>query len=413
MICNLLRKLFFKYKNLQISEEKVYLRFIVLSDTHITPSKVIEQKRLKNVLKTCYHLAKSIDAVVIVGDLTDSGKEEEYKTVKSIIDKHVKDNTKFVACMGNHEYNTRDLFTSIMSQNSRDNIKIGGYHFITLSPRESDTEYGGSRYYLDREWLKAQLEKAVEEDEKKPIFVFMHHGIKNTAFGTDEWNTEDLYDVLKDYPQVVHFSGHSHYPLNNPKSIYQKDFTAINTCTISYFDFPSDIEMNIDYTLINNVCQALLVEVKGEDIRIRKLDLISNNYIGEDWTINTSEGVYGYKYTEDRAEKSKQPYFESNDKVTIECIGENSCIIKINTAKVRSRKDIIEYYKVDFKNVETGEIEKSCKIWSQYAFIPEIKRTKSKFKNLKKNTEYEVLVTAFNAYGKSSINALQAKFKTK
>ena len=161
------------------------------------------------------------------------------------------------------------------------------------------------------------------------------------------------------------------------------------------------------------MCQALLVEVKGEDIRIRKLDLISNNYIGEDWTINTSEGVYGYKYTEDRAGKSKQPYFESNDKATIECIGKNSCILKINTAKVRGGKDIIEYYKVDFKNVETGEMEKSYKIWSQYVFIPEIKRIKSKFKNLKEDTEYEVLVTAFNAYGKSSINALQAKFKTK
>ena len=413
MICRIIKKLLFKYKHLEPIREKVYLRFVVLSDTHITPSKVVEQKRLKDVLKACYHLNSNIDAIVIVGDLTDSGKEEEYKAVKSVLDKYIKDNTKLVACMGNHEYNSRELFESIMNLKPRDNVKIEGYHFITLSPRESDTQYGGSRYYLDKEWLETQLKEASEEDEKKPIFVFMHHGIKDTAFGTDEWNTEDLYDVLKNYPQVVHFSGHSHYPLNNPKSIYQKDFTAVNTCTISYFDFPSDIERNIDDTLINDVCQALLVEVKGEDIRIRKLDLISNSYIGDDWTINTAENIYGYKYTEDRKDASRQPFFDFNDKVKAQSVGRKHCILKIDQAKVRGRNDVIEYYKIEFKNTENGTIEVRYKVWAQYAFIPKKKKIMVKCDGLKENSEYEVIVTAYNAYDKSSINTLSRKFKTK
>ena len=121
-MCRIIKRLLFKYKNLEPITEKVYLRFVVLSDTHITPLKVIEQKRLKDVLKACYHLNSNIDAVVIAGDLTDSGKEEEYKAVKSVLDKYIKDNTKLVASMGNHEYNSKELFESIMNLKPRDNV---------------------------------------------------------------------------------------------------------------------------------------------------------------------------------------------------------------------------------------------------------------------------------------------------
>ncbi len=413
MLCRMLKNLFMKYKRLQPIEERVYLRFLVISDLHITQNKIVEQKRLRNVLKAAYHLNRKLDAVVIAGDLTDSGEKGEYKTVKCILDRYVKDNTIIIASMGNHEYNTKEIFTSIMNLKPKDNVKIGGYHFITLSPRESESEYGGSRYYLDSDWLLEQLKEAHEEDEKKPIFLITHHGIKDTAFGTDEWNTEDLYDILKNYPEVIHFAGHSHYPLNNPKSIYQKEFTEINTSTISYFDFPKDIERNIEKSIVNKVCQALLVEVIGEDVRIRKLDLIHNSYIGEDWRINTAENVYGYKYTESRLEKSMKPYFSCSAKAEIENIGSNSCSIKISQANIKGSKDVIEYYKVTFLNTETGVIDKECKVWSQYGIKPIPKKIIYDFEGLKGNTKYEVVVKAYNAYEKSSTNDLRVIFKTK
>ena len=42
-----------------------------------------------------------------------------------------------------------------------------------------------------------------------------------------------MFDILKNYPEVICISGHSHYSLKNPKSIWQGDFTAINTQSIS------------------------------------------------------------------------------------------------------------------------------------------------------------------------------------
>ena len=48
---------------------------------------------------------------------------------------------------------------------------------------------------------------------------------------------EKIYNILKEYPQAVVFTGHSHYCMSDERAIMQKDFTVINTGTTSYFDF--------------------------------------------------------------------------------------------------------------------------------------------------------------------------------
>ncbi|MGK0537381.1 metallophosphoesterase family protein, partial [Bacillus sp. 'calajunan'] len=86
-------------------------------------------------------------------------------------------------------------------------------------------------YYSDKQinWLKEEMEKAQKDDPEKPIFVFLLQHIKDTVYGSQEWGTKDsakIYEVLKQYPQVITFSGLSHYPLDDPRSIHQKDFTS-------------------------------------------------------------------------------------------------------------------------------------------------------------------------------------------
>ena len=42
-----------------------------------------------------------------------------------------------------------------------------------------------------------------------------------------EFNADTrVSDVLAKYPQVVTFSGHLHFPLNDPRSIWQASFTS-------------------------------------------------------------------------------------------------------------------------------------------------------------------------------------------
>ena len=60
---------------------------------------------------------------------------------------------------------------------------------------------------------------------QKTDFVFLHQHIKDTVYGSQEWGTQDsakINAVLKEYPQVITFSGHSHYPLDDPRDRYIK-----------------------------------------------------------------------------------------------------------------------------------------------------------------------------------------------
>lgn len=91
-----------------------------------------------------------------------------------------------------------------------------------MSP-ENGTTHG---YYSDKQinWLKEEMAKA-QKTIQKTDFVFLHQHIKDTVYGSQEWGTQDsakINAVLKEYPQVITFSGHSHYPLDASETIHQK-----------------------------------------------------------------------------------------------------------------------------------------------------------------------------------------------
>lgn len=397
--------------------DKPALRFAVISDTHVGPNKKTEAERLKNVFKTVYDLDPNIDAVSVVGDLTDSGAQAEYDVFKSVVDANKKPETKLIASMGNHEGNTAARFTAATQNQPRQNTVINGYHFITLSPKSLPTVYGGSRYNLDEQWLREQLNAATLEDKTKPVFVFLHHGIKDTAYGTDEWNTPDLKNVLSDFPQVVNFGGHSHYPLNDPRSIYQKDFTALNTSTISYFELETGMMYGSIPPNANNSNQMMVLDVDGTKVRIKKLDLLSGKYIGEDWVFDTALGKEGFKYTDARSTDSESPYFESNAAVKVSDANDTGATITIDQAKINDKlgdnqDQIVHSYKYDFTNKKTGKVEKSYKIWSEYYFLPMSNTLTQKFTGLKPGNEYEVSVTGLNSYKKPTTNIISTSFKT-
>ena len=111
---------------------------------------------------------------------------------------------------------------------------INVFHFIGLS--DSDTD---GIHYTQKQihWLKEQLDAAVAEDHNKPIFVTHYEHNYNTVYGSEPYaggGVSYFKATLQKYPQVVDFYGHSHYPLNDPRSIWQSGFTAIGTGVLAY-----------------------------------------------------------------------------------------------------------------------------------------------------------------------------------
>ncbi len=63
-----------------------------------------------------------------------------------------------------------------------------------------------------------------------------HMAISNTVVGSENWGVANLTDTLSKYPQVIDFSGHSHFPMKDPRSIYQGAFTALGDGTMFYYE---------------------------------------------------------------------------------------------------------------------------------------------------------------------------------
>ncbi|MCI6402363.1 MAG: hypothetical protein SPF51_01370 [Candidatus Fimivicinus sp.] len=106
---------------------------------------------------------------------------------------------------------------------------IGGFHFISVF------DYDNDNFPTDLVWLYRQMKLAQEEDPEKPIFVFGHCYLQDTCYGSFQvkrweiykheyhWTTNNLCHILNRFPQAVFFSGHTHFPVADERSIWQGD----------------------------------------------------------------------------------------------------------------------------------------------------------------------------------------------
>lgn len=105
---------------------------------------------------------------------------------------------------------------------------------------------------------------------------------------------------MKEYPQVISFSGHTHYPLDDPRIIHQKDFTSIGTSTGAYLWLDSGRiqgEVPEDADILN---QALIVEVHNNKVIIKRRDIHNDDWTGEPFEISYPANKHNFKYIEDR-----------------------------------------------------------------------------------------------------------------
>mgnify|MGYP002513737141 CR=1 FL=1 len=109
-------------------------------------------------------------------------------------------------------------------------VVINGYHFIGVSYDDDGKSFTGKI-----KWLEERLANATKEDPHKPIFVYQHPHPTFTVYGSVNWGDFTLRTVLSKYPQVVDFSGHSHYAASDPRSVWQGEFTAVGCGALKGF----------------------------------------------------------------------------------------------------------------------------------------------------------------------------------
>ena len=306
------------------------MRFVATSDTHIKTLGDKGCRRVSAMLKTAYAISeadgdyKNLDAVVFSGDLTDDGLRDAFYAFAAITDNEIREGTERLAVVAkshdSYTYgnNSRKVFTSVTGQEPDFHRVIGGFHFIGVSRSETLSQYTREQ----AEWLDENIAAAVAEDPEKPVFVFQHEHVKNTVYGsseTDGWGIDFFTEVLSKYPQVVHISGHSHFPANDPRAVWQGEFTAINDGGLAYFELAVDGKNGQFPEGDDRMSQALIIEVDADNRVLVKVLDVDEGKIMREFLIDNIAEENKTKYSfEERKEKASAPVFSDGASLTYE-----------------------------------------------------------------------------------------------
>ena len=332
------------------------LRFVASSDTHIRTDDDRTFLRIGKMMDEAYALAAAdpnyqrLDALLICGDLTNDGTKEQFERFGAAIDGAVQSGTQFLGVvaqahdgMGMLRTKMLDTYSALAGNKPDFHAVIGGFHFIGLSVSRDLLEH----YDLGQlRWLKKQLDLAVKEDPNKPVFVMHHEHNLDTVYGSsayDRWSVPYFNAILKRYPQVVDFSGHSHYPLNDPRSLWQGGYTAVGTGGLYYAEFTVDGLRKYRPADAYDTAACWIVEVNAQnDLRLRGLDIEANRILCE-YTLKNPADPANRDYTpEKRKAASSAPVFAA-DAVLTAAPSFGACTVKIPAAQSTDGMPVVLY----------------------------------------------------------------------
>ena len=397
----------------EASGKDVVLRFVAMSDVHIGAIGDTDYYRFGQAMITAYEYAqgqtyKNLDALLVAGDMTNYGYENELLAFKKGLDAYVKEGTKTELIMGNHEYfqesgpQVTERWERVLERDMNTHDIINGYHFINLSL----SDY--SNYGPSLEWLKEELKKAAEDDPEKPIFVQNHYPVTDTVYGSDLWGTNQLTSIYKQYPQIIDFSGHSHYPINDPRSIHQDDFTSLGCGTLSYYELEPGMMYGTIPPNASQACQYYIVEVHADNsVNIKLYDVLTKQFFPVEYDIEKPSDPSTFVYTEERRNTADAPVFAEGAKAVVESVGDTSVKLTIPQA---TDGECIHSYRFDFYRNGVWEMKNS--IWSEFYFLDTPKTLTQEFTGLLEGSNYTVKVTAIDSWGKESEAPLVVDFTT-
>ncbi len=258
------------------------------------------------------------------------------------------------------------------------------------------------------------MKKALNDSNTKPIFVTTHFPPYDTVYGSKEWGDSLLNGYFKEYPQIINFSGHSHFSLIDERSIYQKDYTAIQTQSLSYIELEKSkdngsilIDEFDDAMISTNNSMRLICDVNDNAIVIKRISFEKNEFYGDDWIIDLPINKNNFKYLYEVMEKkSIKPEFifenEDDKKVLVEKIKDRT-IIKFKQA-------VHPYFIHSYKNIFNTEDRKEYQYlyFSDFFLMPSDRKKIISFRtNDNSKGKFNIKIHAIESFGKESDNFIE------
>lgn len=316
------------------NENDVVASFGVMSDTHLDKGTNMPATKLFNAftqLKTeaSKHDKDGLDGILIAGDLIQNAcNTTEISSWKSTYESAFGDASKMplVYSLGNHDVSGwwstklvsdgqvfRNIFGSSYYLSDQDKVAgeslecrhclIKGVNVIAISPiSNTPVNYDAKA----TAWLDAKLQELTSAAPDRYVLLLTHPMIHNTVYGSNlvsagyltsdssvpsYWYTTSLTPILKKYPQVIAFGGHLHFPINDPCSIWQGDFTVMGCGSGRYMAFEGGEKYvnKSSATVLNDAndfSQGYLLQVDASgNVRMTRMDFFHNQTIGDAWEL--------------------------------------------------------------------------------------------------------------------------------
>ncbi|NLT31051.1 MAG: hypothetical protein GXX86_11470, partial [Propionibacterium sp.] len=375
-------------------EPEPLLSFPVISDVHINSGDKTANN-LANAMVQFEREMPRLDVIAGVGDLVH-GHQSEMEKYQRIMSESPAAGVPQFLTMGNHEFDQGRIgaverFNTHMGQDGPLMHKVyNGFHFIGIGWDMGPVEIG---------YLKRELAVAAEAAPDQPIFVFFHYPLQDTVYGSEkgEWGTANplFHAALAEYPQAITFSGHSHYPGENPRNIWQGDFTALNTgIGLNYLEMEKMWAQGGFPPGTDTLAQALGVEVYSDEVVIKRRDITRDEWFGEEWVIPLPIDKANFTYTDDR--DSIAPVFPETAAVSVQ--RSSSSAIEVTWDIATDNSGFINGYYLRARNTATGAVDAERKISSEYWKRPVPSSHTWELAGLAPGVDYAIEVVAVDAF---------------
>ena len=315
-------------------EGSIVASFGVMSDTHLDYTTTMPQEKLTKAFEQLKNRAlindnDGLDGILVAGDLIQNAvNTTEINSFKTTYENaFTPSKVPMVYCLGNHDvtgwWSTSmvtdgqafrsifgsDYYTTDQDPTSGTSLEcrhcvIRGINILCISP------IGNTPVIYDAKataWLDAKLAELTAANPDRYIILLNHAMIQNTVYGSNlvsggyessdpsvpsYWYTSSLTSILNKYPQVITFGGHLHFPINDPRSIWQGGFTALGCASVRYMAFEGGTYYankagSTTLNDCNDYSQGYLIQFDASgNMRATRMDFFHEDTIGDPWVIS-------------------------------------------------------------------------------------------------------------------------------
>ncbi|MDR6550200.1 metallophosphoesterase [Paenibacillus qinlingensis] len=280
-------------------ENRLLLSFFLLSDVHISNNGTSTiTDRLHSALKDITHFESPVDTIVFGGDITDVGRDQDYKLFRKVLDNYKL--PPLYANMGNHDYydiwiNSKGDWSAETVPNGKTDamsrerfMKFFGYkdkpykdvwmndvHLIMMSQEtyvQEKPEVGEGAWYSDEQlaWLETIMKSHVDG---KPAVVFIHQPLPapdTEGKPPQLLRAKEFRAILAPYKNVFVLSGHTH-----------RNFATENHYnTQNSFHWFNNASVGKTRSADNpNVAQGMYVQIYNNEVVVRGREFSDRTWI--------------------------------------------------------------------------------------------------------------------------------------